>query len=358
MTESMEDHSNDIHEKDTLTESKKPETVSSMKLNSEINSLRNLEDYQENQINILLEECKGIKEHIEEINASYKSILDSRPHNGCNTSTDTFSKEVETLRTITDNTIHTLQYDTAKEEKVAKNSPVIKKKHLMMKSPLTKRREIKTLLENHKDCETSDILQEIMNPWHEKPQKGPKANSNDNSSDNTTDTSSSDDIAITNTEEISDMRKRRIVVIDEFDDVQDNQDDSLDSVPVHCGVFPWKMTSFLLTLCTVGLVIADTNFHGAFRKSSIGCFVADTGLDSLTIWLLEGILTGKNLLLDILPIGNIVEAIHVATASLFGMAANFLSSPSVGEIMKVFEPVKLFAADLWKGIIQISNQYL
>ena len=34
----------------------------------------------------------------------------------------------------------------------------------LIKSPVTKRKEIKTLFDNHRDCENSDILQELFHP--------------------------------------------------------------------------------------------------------------------------------------------------------------------------------------------------
>ena len=38
------------------------------------------------------------------------------------------------------------------------------KRTVLLKSPITKRKEIKRLFDNHNDCESSDILQELIAP--------------------------------------------------------------------------------------------------------------------------------------------------------------------------------------------------
>ena len=200
----------------------KIKVIQNIDLDSKINKLHSTDTVQETQIHQLLEECRGIKDYIEEINTSYQSILETRSPCSCKEKTkctkccsDAFSREVEALRNITNNTIYTLEHDNFEnKDAIQLNTPVLKRKHLM-NSPYTKRREIKTLLENHKDCETSDILQEIMNPWYE--EKSTENNKKSSEEDMTT-IDPIDKSIITNSDEISDMRKRRIVVIDEFDD--------------------------------------------------------------------------------------------------------------------------------------------
>ena len=204
---------------------------------NKVQNLQHVDDSQQLQIKLLLNECKGIKDYIEEINTSYKCILNtkqckcSKINESCTKCcSDAFSREVETLRTITNNTIHILEHNDQEEfaSNQDNNTPVIKTKHLM-RSPYTKRKEIKTLFENHKDCETSDILQEIINPYHgnNKPESSHQLkssltrtyfNDNEQSVDNIDN--------IINTEKISDMKKRRIVVIDEFEDDVENTEES------------------------------------------------------------------------------------------------------------------------------------
>ena len=43
--------------------------------------------------------------------------------------------------------------------------------------------------------------------------------------------------------------------------------------------FPWVRVTILLALATVGLCVADSELNGSFKDSSVGVFLADTGVE-------------------------------------------------------------------------------
>ena len=155
-------------------------------LKDEIHRLYDVEKEEEIQIGNIKEECSDIKRLIEENKKSYENIIvcDTEKINRFQTVNDNtavfkyteeleynsdddpkqFLKEVEKLRQITEKTLTDLKSDELKKT-VPKNvkTPKLIRKQLL-KSPVTKRKEIKKLFDNHRDCENSDILQEIFRP--------------------------------------------------------------------------------------------------------------------------------------------------------------------------------------------------
>ena len=75
-----------------------------------------------------------------------------------------FSNQIELLRKIKNSTLDLTKNDDISILKSQQNTTPRKKKKQILKSPLTKRKEIKKLFQNHKDCENSDILEEIFKP--------------------------------------------------------------------------------------------------------------------------------------------------------------------------------------------------
>ena len=130
-------------------------------LETKMNELTVKEENQELLIKDIKDECNAIRQIIDQRTENYK--------NSENIEEDSFldfSSQVERLRQITNSTLDLtkdeddLKSDLKKEQTL---TPKMKKKQLV-KSPLTKRKEIKKLFQNHRECENSDILEEIFKP--------------------------------------------------------------------------------------------------------------------------------------------------------------------------------------------------
>ncbi len=130
-------------------------------LETKTNELTVKEENQELLIKDIQDECNAIRQIIDQRTENYK--------NSENIEEDSFldfSNHVECLRQITNSTLDlTKDEDDLKSDlKINQNlTPKMKKKQLV-KSPLTKRKEIKKLFQNHRECENSDILEEIFKP--------------------------------------------------------------------------------------------------------------------------------------------------------------------------------------------------
>ena len=130
-------------------------------LETKTNELTVKEENQELLIKDIQDECNAIRQIIDQRTENYKNSESIEEDSFLD-----FSSHVECLRQITNSTLDlTKDEDDLKSDlKINQNlTPKMKKKQLV-KSPLTKRKEIKKLFQNHRECENSDILEEIFKP--------------------------------------------------------------------------------------------------------------------------------------------------------------------------------------------------
>merc|ERR1719510_1234712 len=149
--------------------------------------------------------------------------------------------------------------DSDKKSKPEKN----RKSKSAVKSPLLRRKEIKTCLNLHRACEDSEVLQELLIP-------AVRFGSSVEDSEATT----SDEAQLI-TESIDD-----IDLVDSDTKNVISRNSSLSSKIRRGGMswFPWKTASFLLLISTAAIISADMERSGGrFNTSNIGQFLSDIG---------------------------------------------------------------------------------
>jgi len=263
---------------------------SSLKENSSSNRLVELKNWLESKEqevnNILSDEKPDSDLDADDINqgevcSSSKSLNDAQ---------NDFNLQAEILKQLTENLLAATQEDATQEaqgseefsetaDKILDSSSVlltpltVKKKNRKdnhsskrsVKSPLLRRKEIRTCINLHNDCENSDVLNEIM---------GPALNFGSTS---VVDEPTPDPI-MSNSESF------------EIDQPQSNNhstfvdnsvaNNSLESKfrRGNMSWFPWKTMSFLLLVSTAAIINADIQKHGGkFEKSNVGIFLQDIG---------------------------------------------------------------------------------
>ena len=107
------------------------------------------------KIEALKEECDDIKRYMKQRKLSYDCLIQ-----GSNAK-EADSEVIELFRKLTP-PAHAAADDDHGLFSSNKSSKLKRKK--LLKSPITKRKEIKRLFENHNECESSDILQELIQP--------------------------------------------------------------------------------------------------------------------------------------------------------------------------------------------------
>eukprot|EP00092_Neocalanus_flemingeri_P007501 GFUD01008098.1.p1 GENE.GFUD01008098.1~~GFUD01008098.1.p1 ORF type:complete len:976 (+),score=306.08 GFUD01008098.1:309-3236(+) len=143
------------------------------------------------------------------------------------------------------------------KRKSSSSTPKIKRKNI--KSPLLRRKEIRTCINLHNACENSDVLQEIMGP-------AVSYGSNLNLLE-----------AVENTPDILALEDAQsneaIGAKPKFDKSSLSGKMSTPGLPW----FPWKTLSFLLLISTASIINLDCQKHGSFSLSSTGQFLRDIG---------------------------------------------------------------------------------
>jgi len=141
-----------------------------------------------------------------------------------------------------------------------KGSKTPKNERKNIKSPLLRRKEIRTCISLHNECETSEVLEELIRP-------AISYGSNLNIVETVEDTPEIDPIqADLNT--VVDHERHNKAITSSLSGKMSTPGQSW---------FPWKTLSFLLLISTAAIINLDCQKHGSFSKSNTGQFLQDIG---------------------------------------------------------------------------------